>query len=159
MKHIRPYKIFESTKDDVDAIREICYDITDDGYFDIEITETYGGTEESKNKFGIKEDAGFVLIKRTDGTYGSRIAFNYKDIKSTTNMIKNYLEDRYIKTIVMLSGEMNWFDLDDRKEPYWRLSDPHRSSGELISHTNHDRIDNNINENGIKYFVIWFKNT
>lgn len=166
MKHIRSYKIFESTKDDVAAIRDICYDITDDGEFDIEIIETYAGTEQSKNNFGLKEDAGFVLIKRTDGQYGNRIAFYYKDIKNTTNMIKSYLEDRYIKSMVMLSGDMNWLDLDDRREPY-RLIDPHKKeysiegaykdSDELISHTNN--VNNNINENGIKYFVIWFKNT
>jgi len=167
MKHIRSYtlfegvsketKVFESTKDDIESIKDICLDITDDGEFAIEIIEKYEGDIDAKSRFGVKGPVGFVLIKRTDGTYGSRIAFNYKDIKNTTNMIKNYLEDRYIKSMVMLSGSMNWLDLDDRKEPYWRLVDPHKDSGELIYRGT--KINNNINENGIKYFVIWFKNT
>ena len=118
MKHIKTYKIFENLSSDVEeTLKEICYDVTDDGKIRVETCVDYDLTAQSM--FDARE--AFSLPK---GIYGYILfnlenprcdAFNYNYLEDSIKRIKKYLGVNYISFFVD-SQDQTWHKLKYKSE-------------------------------------------
>jgi len=117
MKHLKSYKLFESVESDTaeEDIKEICYDITDYGRFQVDIR--YNIRYSSINRK--EEKRWMILISLAD--HMDYDGFLLSEVEDTLMRIKSYLGlGRFIGCDVLLVGEqdrlpLNYISDEDRK--------------------------------------------
>ena len=77
MKYLKNYKIYESISDMEQDIKEICYDITDYGGFEIDMVRDVPGRK-------------YLQIFKP-----KYVDFDFDEVKEVCLMVKNYLGDKY----------------------------------------------------------------
>ncbi len=117
MKHLKSYKLFESTESDVikKDIEEICYDITDYGRFQVDIR--YNIRYSSINR---KEEKRWIIFLSLADPMDYD-GFLLSEVEDTLMRIKSYLGlGRFAGCDVLLVGEqdrlpLNYISDEDRK--------------------------------------------
>ena len=139
MKHLKSYKLFESTESDIveKDIKEICYDITDYGRFQVDIR--YNIRYSSINRK--EEKRWMILISLAD--HMDYDGFLLSEVEDILMRIKSYLGlGRFAGCEVLLVGEqdrlrLNYISDEDRKN---NINFP--SSNGIDKLTDEDRITN-----------------
>ena len=153
MKFIKDYKLFEgirqvSIRDDMETVKEICYDLTDEGNWNIEYN-TAGNTVDP-SLYGIPKPPGtrigYICMYRSQKkNYSDVVTFKFDDIKETVTRLVNYFGIANLTTS----------DTDDRYlgssfQPNQYLSKVGYNGFIDVNGENLRKYDD------IKYFIIWF---
>ena len=102
MKHLKPYKIFESESpledsEILNTVWDICLELQDDGY--------------TINMGRHKETGDYLCyvsrLERPHDIKSFNLKFDYKDVKETTDRVIEYLDDKYLDTEVYVKSIFN----------------------------------------------------
>ena len=101
MRYLRRYN--ESVVDE-DTLKEICYDLTDTGKFKVDFSNNRkpSGLRTDLN-LGGRELGGFVNISLLN--HG---LFTYDDVEDVILRLKDYIGDKYIRTMMMCGNNDKW---------------------------------------------------
>lgn len=102
MKHLKPYKIFESESpledsEILNTVWDICLELQDDGY-----TINMGRHKETGDY-----RCYVTRLERPHDVQSFNLKFDYKDIKETTDRVIEYLDDKYLDTEVYVKSIFN----------------------------------------------------
>jgi len=132
MKHIKHYKIFESSDDVLDDIKDICLELEDKG-FTIQYLDTpiINGNESDYNVILIEKKVNSTNHRGVFQSNFTRVAYNFVEVEEVANRIKEVLGYRYISSSFR----------------------PRRSGGEWIVYDTpgHNFVDNKVIGVMIKY--------
>lgn len=151
MKHLK--KIFEKlSNEDKEIIEAICYDLTDDGEFEIKIDDyKQRNYRDDKTLYGIgvnvRGDLAFVLIEKRPPDK-SKICFDIKEVIETIKRIENYIGDKHIITLIENDKERKEY-----RSPYLKLVNGKSTRFDEYKY-NHISIDD---VNRTETIIIWFK--
>lgn len=85
------------TDDEKEVIREICYDITDDGFFKINTGYVAKNSYNILNQYRLDDLTNYIQIRNDSGNNSTTSPFNIsEELRNVINRLKSYLGDRFI---------------------------------------------------------------
>ena len=116
MRYLKKYKIFESVDTLREDLTEICYDLTDDGRFDIKIYDnnelTYLTLPSGEKPYLVGDKILFIGLSNYINKGLKHDGFSFDEVREVILRLIDYLGDRYKGCSVLSVGEYERSDIN-----------------------------------------------